>query len=157
IFYHRSFYDSIQQSRKEEWSRKVANLLIELYPGRIGEMSAQIAFLFESARDYPQAAHYFSLASQNAARLFAYTEAALLARRGLLRLKDSSATPPPLVELTLQLALGIPLGALHGHGHPEVQQTYNRARQLCSDLRDDPTVFRAFWGLWAYYISRLDL
>ena len=157
IFYHRSFYDAIQPARKEEWSRTIANTLIEFHRDHLGEISAQIAFLFESAHDYRQAARYFSLASQNATKVFAYTEAALLARRGLLRLKESPESPPALEELTLQLGLGIPLGTLNGYGNLEVQQTYNRARELCVELGENPLVFPAQWASLTYYVGRLEL
>src|SRR5262249_49357518 len=63
----------------------------------------------------------------------------------------------PLEELSLQLALAIPLGALNGYGNVELQLTYNRARELSNQLGDNPLIFPALWGLLAYYASRLEL
>lgn len=158
ILYYRSFYDAIQPARKEQWSAAAAQALVEFYRDHVDDISAQIAFLFEAAHDYPRAARYFSLAAQNAGKLFAYPEAVLLARRGLLRLKaDPDKPPEPLDELILQRALAVPLGNVKGYGNLEAQQAYNRARELSAQVGQSPLVFPPLWGLLAYYASRLEL
>jgi serine/threonine protein kinase/predicted ATPase len=158
IFYYRFFYDAILPARKEQWSAAAAHTLVEIYRGHLEEIGAQVAFLFEAGRDYPQAARFFSIAARQAMKLFAYAEAALLARRGIAMLKSDPETPPPqLEELSLHLALAIPLGALNGYGNLEVEHTYNRARELSTHLGDNPLIFPALWGLLAYYASRLEL
>jgi hypothetical protein len=46
-------------------------------------------------------------------------------------------------ELTLQLALGLPLVVIKGHAAPEVKQTYARALQLCRQLGETPQLLSA--------------
>ncbi len=157
IFYQRQFYGAIRPSRKTLWSATIANTLVEFYRNH-SDVAAQVAVLYETAHEYPHAAKYFKLASRHAAGLFAYTEAVLLARRGLRWLKVDPEKPVSAdEELGLLLALGLPLKELHGYGNLEVQQTYDRARELCFANPDSPHRFPVFWGLFAYYVSRLEL
>ena len=70
------------------------------------EIAGELAELFERARDHANAAQFYLAASQNPSTLFAYSEAALLARRGLamaLTLPEGPARamlelPPPIVR-----------------------------------------------------------
>src|SRR5262249_9226580 len=57
-------------------------------------------------------------------------------------------------ELTLQLALGMPLSAIKGFGIPEVEHIYARARELCRQMGETPQLFRVLGGLWAFYQVR---
>jgi adenylate cyclase len=57
----------------------------------------------------------------------------------------------------LQTALGGPLMAIRGFTHQEVSQTYTRARELCEILGDNPQLFPALWGLWAFYYSTANI
>jgi predicted ATPase len=57
----------------------------------------------------------------------------------------------------LQVALGSPLMAVKGYSSPEVEDAYERARELSQEARDAPQLFRALWGLAAFYQSRSEL
>jgi adenylate cyclase len=158
FLYYDAFYSAIQPARKASWSAAAAQALLDLYRDHAPEIAAQIAFLFEAARDFAQAARYFSLAAENATRIFAHSEAVLLARRGLRMLEAlPDTTSRTQAELDLQLRLGIPLLAAKGYGNLEVQAIYDRARQLCVQLGESPGLFPALWGLESYYASRLDI
>jgi cysteinyl-tRNA synthetase len=61
-------------------------------------------------------------------------------------------------ELTLQIALGAPLVATKGWGAPEVEDTYSRARELCTQEGDDaPQLFSILNGLLNFYVTRAEL
>lgn len=158
FLYYDSFYVAIQPARKASWSAAVAGALLHFHGSHAAEIAAQIAFLFEAARDFAQAAHYFSLAAENATKIFAHTEAVSLARRGLRMLEGMPDTlSRKQAELDLQLKLGIPLLAGKGYGNLDVQGIYSRAQQLCFELGEDPRLFPAVWGLASYYAARLEL
>jgi adenylate cyclase len=59
-----------------------------------------------------------------------------------------------LDELKFCLALGIPMVLTKGHSTPEVEGIYNRAREICRQLGEDPQHFQALLGLRRYYLHR---
>ena len=46
---------------------------------------------------------------------------------------------------------------LKGYTAPEMEQAYNRARQLCQQIGDSPERFTALAGLKRFYRSRTEL
>jgi predicted ATPase len=69
-----------------------------------------------------------------------------------------SETPERLQhELTLQTLLGRVLRDAKGYGHPEVEQAYTRARELCQHIGETPQLFPALLGLSIYYVVRAEL
>ena len=75
--------------------------------------------------------------------------------KGLELLKTLPDTPERIQqELTLQLALGMPLMATKGYAAPEVEQAYARARELCQQMGETPQLFPVLWGLWVFYQVR---
>jgi predicted ATPase len=57
-------------------------------------------------------------------------------------------------ELDLQIALGPALVATKGMAAPEVEQTYARARALCTQVGETPQLFPTLWGLCLFYHNR---
>src|SRR5262249_2010747 len=96
--------------------------------------------------------------ARNAAGIFAYHEAEALARRGLGQLQALPQTPErDHQELLLQIILGGALQVTKGYAVAETGQAYQRARQLCPRLGEEPTGVRALGGLWFFHVVRLDL
>src|SRR5262249_12232562 len=60
-------------------------------------------------------------------------------------------------ELSLQVTLGVQLQVSQGYAAPEAERTYARARALCEQVPDAPSLFRVLWGLWMYYLVRPEL
>ena len=54
-------------------------------------------------------------------------------------------------ELEFQIALGSALSAIKGWAAPEVEQAYNRARELCQQVGETPQLPQVMWGLWFFY------
>ena len=68
--------------------------------------------------------------------------------KGLELLKTLPDTPERAQqELTLQIALGVPLMATKGYAAPEVERAYTRARELCQQVGETPQLFPVLWGL----------
>ena len=59
-------------------------------------------------------------------------------------------------ELTLQVALGVPLTFTKGYASAEVGEVYTRARELCGQVADTPQLFPSLYGLWAFYLVRAE-
>ena len=100
------------------------------------ESAAPLAVLFETARDYVRAAHYWNRRAA-AARLHAHDETARLARRGLDLLAQEPDSPARAgTELDLQMTYGLALKTGRGYAVPEVGAAYARARALCRQVQD---------------------
>jgi predicted ATPase len=52
--------------------------------------------------------------------------------------------------MDIQLALGIPLIAVHGYAPTEAREAFSRARTLCLQLGNIPEYFQALFGLWGH-------
>jgi serine/threonine protein kinase/predicted ATPase len=153
--YQNALYEGLQPARKVSLSAAVARALLRHHGETGGGVTAELALLFEAARDGARAADFFLRAAQKAFRLFANHEAAALARRGLEQL----ATLPDTLErrrceLRLQMALGVSLRATRGFADAEVERAHARALQLCGEVEPTVEYFPVLWGLCLYYVVR---
>jgi serine/threonine protein kinase/tetratricopeptide (TPR) repeat protein len=152
VLYQNAIYTSLRATRKAALSRDVAQALERCYGERSASVANELGLLWEAAREYPLAADCFLLAAGNAAQVNAHREAVPLAERGLevLRKLPESADRDER-ELGLQLALGFSLQSVLSWAAPEAGAAFNRARQLCEQIGDDPRFFAALVGVWAYH------
>jgi predicted ATPase len=158
ILYQNALYAALQPTRKAAWSAAVARALLHHYGEKSTTIAADLAVLFEAARDHERAADHYLAAAENAARVFAHVEAAALARRGLAVLLTLPDTPDRVRrELPLQLMLGMQLQVVHGYAAAEAEHTYLRAQALCEQIADSPPLFLVLRGLWAFYEVRSEL
>jgi predicted ATPase len=155
VLYQNALYASLRPTRRSTLSAGIARSLV----GRFGEknavVAAELALLWEAARDFTRAIDCFLLAAKHAVSLFANREAVGLAQRGLVLLATLPEGPDrDRQELALQLTLGPPLIVIKGTAAPEIEQTYQRAYELCQKVGEASQRFSALWGLW---YSQLDI
>ncbi len=148
-FYQNALYASLAPSRRATLSAAVARALLGSHGDKSAAIAAELAFLFESARDPVQSAMHFLQAARNAAKVFANQETIGLARRGLAMLAAVPESPERAqLELALQLTLGFPLMAVKGYAAPDTQEAFNRAYELSQHSGEQSGLFSALWGLW---------
>jgi predicted ATPase len=158
VLYQNTLYAALQPTRRAAWSAVAARALLGHYGEKSTGLAAELAMLFEAARDPERAAEHYLVAAENAARLFAHHEAVALARRGLAQLHTlPETTERGRREVLLQVTLAVQLQVAHGYAAPEVERTYVRARALCDMLPEAPAHFSVLWGLWMFYVVRSDL
>jgi len=153
--YHEVLYDRVPASRRVRWHRQIGARLEAGYGARAREMAVELAMHFQRGRDVSRAVQYLQYAGEQALRRSAHQAA----RQHLTQALDLLATLPvsPVraqQEIELQIALGPALMAARGWAAPEVEQTYARARALCTQLGETPQLFPTLWGLWRFYQSR---
>jgi serine/threonine protein kinase/predicted ATPase len=157
VLYQNALYGALQPTRKAAWSGAAAEATLSHYGESSAAVAAELALLFEVARQPARAVECFLVAARKAAAVFAHHEAAALARRGLaLRQQLSDAPECAGQELSLLRILGVSLVATHGFASPEVEQTYVRARTLCLQAGDPAALFPVLYGLWNVYLLRCD-
>jgi predicted ATPase len=153
--YQNALYASLRPARKAAWSAAAAAALLDHYGEKSTAIAAELALLFEAARDYEPAADHYLAATENAIRLFAHREAVALARRGLELLALLPDTPQRgRRELRLQTTIGLQLQLTRGFAAPEVEQAYSRARELFAQVQDAAQLFPFLWGSWRFYRVR---
>ena len=158
VLYQNALYAALQPTRKAAWSAAAARALLGHYGEKSVGLAAELAMLFEAARDRERAADNYLVAAENAARIFAHHEAVALARRGLALLQTLPDTPNRARrELPLQVTLGVQLQVSQGYAAPEAEHTYVRARTLCEQMPAAAPLFRVLWGLWMFYFVRPEL
>lgn len=142
VLYQDAFYGSLRPARRSTSSRAIAEALLHFHGARAQKLAAQLAALFETARDFERAAAYYTMAGQNALTLFASSEAETLARRGIAcaeALPDSDDRAR--AEMRLQQLLGVALRNLKTHSRPEAAAVQQRVLELAERLGDYPTQF----------------
>ena len=155
VLYQNSLYGSLSVSRRVALSKAVGEALLEVHGGIPGAASAELGFLFETAREFDRAVGYFALAAEAALGVFAFDEASRLAHRGLVMISRQPPSPALLAsELALQLMLGSAAAVLGGYAASEANAAMDRARVLAEQLGTAPQLSPALWGLHAYNLVR---
>src|SRR5256886_14457304 len=75
VLYQNALYASLRPTRRASLSAAVAQALVDYYGEKSTALAAELALLWEAARDFPRAVDCFLLAAQNAVRVFANHEA----------------------------------------------------------------------------------
>jgi predicted ATPase len=150
-------YQSLLKSRRQQLHHQIASVLEARFPEIKETQPELLAHHYTEAGLIEQAIPHWQQAGERAVQRSAYVEAISHLAKGLELLKTLSDTPARAQrELTLQIALGVPLMATKGVGGSEVEQTYARARQLCRQVGETPQLFPVLWGLCVFYVMRAE-
>ena len=158
--YQNALYAGLQPTRRVSLSARAAQALLVHHADRGADIAAELALLFEAARDPRRAVDHLLVAARNATRVFASQEAVALSRRALRLLAERPDTRERTEqELMLQGTYATALGAIEGLGSPEVGRAAARAYELWQRLDAPPELAAVLGGLWGYYIvaGRLDV
>jgi tetratricopeptide (TPR) repeat protein/predicted Ser/Thr protein kinase len=157
VLYQNQLYASLSPSRRAAWSGKVAGALEAAYGSRKNTIAAELALLYEMAREPWRASEHFLAAAEMASNLFANREAVALARRGLSCLTSNPPNPGTKHrELALQKTLLIPLAALEGYGSPAAERVSERVIELSEELQDTDSLFAALTGAVLVHVGRAE-
>ena len=105
VLYENALYSSITASRKVSLSAAIGQALVDCYRERSAEIAAQLALLFEAARDFGRASEHFISAGRNAVHVSANHEAIALFQRAIRnaeKLRDESR-PRRIYDAALEL------------------------------------------------------
>ncbi len=158
--YQNALHASLTPSRRVNYSAKVARELERHYGARVAEVASELAVLCESAREPLRSAGYYAMAAQRASSIFAYDEAEALGQKGLAQVELLDVGPERIgLELGLRTSLGFTSLTRRGYAHPETAANMNRAREICHQLGDVPSLAPVLFGLCLYHVagSHLDL
>lgn len=148
-------YDSLLRASRREYHGRIADALVASFPQVCEAQPELVALHFAEAARYEQALAYGIAAARSAARRSANAEAVQHLRRCL---KALGSLPAGLArnrgELGVQMLLMPALVATKGYGAQELEQTCNRALELCDAVGDAPERVFAVFGLWMFHVVR---
>jgi class 3 adenylate cyclase/predicted ATPase len=150
-------YQSLLKSRRQQLHQQIAQVLEERFAEIKGTQPELVAHHYTEAGLMAQAIPYWHQAGQRSVERSANVEAISHLTKALKVLNTLPDTPERAQqELTLQIALGVPLMATKGFGAPEAGTVYRRARELCQHVGETLQLFPVLWGLWAFYVVRAE-
>jgi class 3 adenylate cyclase/predicted ATPase len=151
-------YQSLLKSTRQQYHRQIAQVLEEQFTEFKEAQPELVAHHYTEAGLIAQALPYWQQAGERASQRSAYEEATSHLTKGLELLKALADTPKRVQqELRLQLALGIALSPLKGYAAPEVEESYNRALELCRQMGEPPELFQVLMLLGSLYRIRGEL
>ena len=116
---------------------KVGSTLLGIYGEGVQDIAPQLAWHFEQAGMISEAVEYYRIAGERAIQMSANTEAVAHLNKSLALLKTLPAsTERDERELTIQLAITIPLTTLKSWSAPETVHACDRALQLSQNLNN---------------------
>jgi hypothetical protein len=117
-----------------------------------------LARRYSHSRNTRKAIEYSQLTGERAVQLSANAEA-IRNLTTALKLHETLPDSPERMdrEPALQITLAVPLLTMKGYAAPEVENTYARARELCSRVAETPRLFPVRRGLWLFNLQRGDL
>jgi tetratricopeptide (TPR) repeat protein len=154
VLYQNALHAAIPATRRVTVSGQVAGALEGHHVANIGEVSAELAVLWEVGRQPAKAAGYYALGATRAAEKFAYTESAELAARGLAQIALVPDGPErTTLEIGLRVALGFTSVVTRGFQAPETFEHMHRAHELSLRSGQTPQLVPVLWGLVVYHIA----
>jgi predicted ATPase len=148
-------YQSLLKSTRQQYHHRVAQMLANRFPDTAETQPELLAHHYTEAGMAAQAIPFWLRAGQRAIQRSANVEASSHITKGLELLKSLPETHErDQQELTLQIALGMPLIATKGYAAPEVGQVYTRAQELCRQVGDTAALFPVLRGLWVFHVQQ---
>jgi predicted ATPase len=148
-------YQSLLKSTRQQQHQTIAAVLETQFPDTIEIHPELLAHHYTEAGVAVAAVTYWQRAGRRAYERSANREAISYLTNGLEILQTLPDTSARLQqEILLQSTLGAAYTAARGYAAPEVEQAYNRARELCQQAGNTRQLFPILVGLWNFYFVR---
>jgi predicted ATPase/class 3 adenylate cyclase len=151
-------YQSLLKSTRQQSHQQIAQVLQERFPETVETQPELLAHHCTEAGLIEQAIPHWQRAGERAVERSANVEAVSHLTKALELLQTLPDSPDRAQqELTLQIALGVPLMATKGYAAPEAKAAYDRALELCRQVGETPQLVPVLRGLAAFYYMRAEL
>ncbi len=148
-------YESLLRRTRRTVHERIAELLRAHLDAGSPVLPEVVARHYEAAGSLGEATECYQLAAARATEGSGYREAIAFLRHGLSLVEHlSEGTQHDEAEVEMLLALGSAVMSIKSYADPEIEATYDRARELCERLGNDTKVGLALAGLSIYYINR---
>ena len=144
--------------RRQRLHLNVVGAIERVHANTLEDHAGELAHhLWQAGRaaDADKTVRYLALAARQALKQSAYDGALRYFQNALELVKNLPYSKERTNrELDIQIDYGVALLATKGWYAPEMGNAYQRARELCSRLDDDPRLFSALFGLWSFHLVR---
>ena len=155
FLFQKYLYDQLDPVQRAHLHQAVGTALESLHGEKGSKLAVPLALHFEEAGMTVKAVEYLLQAGNRAARLFANNEAIAHYRHGIGLVETMDDTPQrEQLELTLLLALTVPLKATYGYSGDELAQIFRRAQELIHRSEASHDLFQTLSGFKTYYMVR---
>jgi len=142
-------YNSVLMERRRLLHERTGQAIEALFEDRIDDHLTELAHHYSRTANTRKAVEYLFRAGSQAAARSAHSEAVTRLSSALEFLKHlPDDAERARQELSVLLVLGLSLGAVKGWAATELEPVYERARELCAQVRDPDLSFRALYGQW---------
>ena len=152
-------YASLLRDQQKKFHRRVADYLANAQNSDVSDSITSraevVARHYTEAGIVDKAIEYWILSGNRSSQRYANIEA-IQHYQAALSLLDQLADPVSAkkVELDLRLKMSVPLIAIHGFGSEVVEECGKRARQIGSEIGDQPRQFAAGRLVWNSSLMR---
>ncbi len=147
-------YQSLLKTTRQRYHREIAQALEKDFPETVNTQPELLAQHYTEAGLARQAVGYWLRAGKRTAERSANAEAIVQLNRGLELLRElPDHTERIQQELAFRIAMTGPLIATRGYTSPEMEQTVDRALELCREIGETPLLFPTLYGRWAVYYA----
>jgi predicted ATPase/class 3 adenylate cyclase len=151
-------YNSLLIERRKVLHERTAQAIEVIYHSRLEDHYEALAHHYTRSGNTRKAVESLQHTGQQAVQRSAHAEAISHLSTAL----ELLSTLPDTLEraqqdLTLQVALALPLMVTKGFAAPEVGAVHTRALALCRQLGETPPLFRALWAARPFYLLRAEL
>jgi predicted ATPase len=151
-------YQSLLKSTRQQSHQRIAAVLEGHFPEVCATQPELLAHHCTEAGLTEPAIAYWQRAGQHASERSAHLEAISHFTTGIELLKALPETPAHTQHaLTLYTALGAALVMAKGQGASEVEHAYIQAHALCQQVGETPALVPVLYGLYRFYLGRLQL
>jgi predicted ATPase len=150
-------YASLLKRTRQQYHQQIAQMLEAEFPETVEAEPELVAHHYTEAGLNEQAVGYWLQAGKRAAQRSANVEAINHLSKGLevlMALPDTVERARQ--ELELQTTLGPVLMAVKGFASSDTERVYARARELCQQVGETPSLFPVLHGLWRFYMVRAE-
>ncbi len=155
ILFQKYLYNNLDEVERAHLHGETGEILEMLYGDFADEISVQLARHFSEAGDVEKAIEYFFKAGDKAVKVSANQEAIRHFKQALDLLKTlPESKNRDKQELSLQLALILPLQATQSFASPELGQAVKRAQELYHEFGETREVFMALIQISTFYSTR---
>ena len=125
-------YNTILLKKRREFHLEVGQAIEKQFPDRLSEWVMELGYHYGQAHEYSRAFHYYSLAGDNAARLFANADAARYYGRAVAYAEHVDLDSPDLARLYIRLGRVFELD----NQYDEALANYERLAELGRERQD---------------------
>ena len=148
-------YEHLPATRRAASHARLGARLEQAWGRHRDAIAAELAEHFERGREPARAIPHHRRAAHTALQRSANQEAISHFQRALDAIGHiADETERARVELQLRVGICAAFMATRGFAAPEVLASYARAEELCDRLGEEPDIFPALWGQWAFRHGR---